>query len=479
MRNLLLAFGCVAAGTFLGAIRAEAQGWTMQNSGTTLTLYEVKMADSNTATAVGQFGTIRHTTDGGATWVGQTSGTTTDLFAVKFPNLTTTIAVGNNGLMLRTTNSGATWDSLPQVVVENLRGISFTEGVYGIVVGTNGTILKSTNAGESWAKIRGVTSSLYEVYFVNSLIGTVVGGSGTILKTTDGGSSWVPQTSGTFSILLGVSFSDLDHGTVVGGNGVILRTTNGGVNWFPQSSGTTATLTSVTMIDQNLAYAVGDSGLILRTGDGGNSWGRQTSGTAAGLKEISFATADIGLTVGTGGAILHTSDGGGPTLVTRSYPMIGGWNLVSIPLTVGDYSKGTLFPTASSDAFSYDTAAGYVLRTTLQNGVGYWLKFDTPQNVTMSGYLRNTDSIDVGPGWNLVGSVSGPVPVASVITIPPGNLAGGFYEFDSAYAVATTVVPGRAYWAKFYDVGKLVLVSSSSQTTAGAQASRKSQGLAR
>ena len=52
---------------------------------------------------------------------------------------------------------------------------------------------------------------------------------GAILRTTDGGTTWTPQTSGTASLLLGVSFTDSDNGTAVGVTGIILRTTNGGV----------------------------------------------------------------------------------------------------------------------------------------------------------------------------------------------------------------------------------------------------------
>ena len=64
------------------------------------------------------------------------------------------------------------------------------------------------------------------VSFVDENNGVVVGGA--ILRTTNGGTTWVPETSGTESSLVDISFPDTGHATAVGEDGTILRWTDGG-----------------------------------------------------------------------------------------------------------------------------------------------------------------------------------------------------------------------------------------------------------
>ncbi|MBI3193961.1 MAG: hypothetical protein HYZ34_05750, partial [Ignavibacteriae bacterium] len=136
-----------------------------------------------------------------------------------------------------------------------------------------------------------------------------------------------------------------------------------------------------------------------------------------------------------------------------------GWNLVAVPFTVNSYLKSNLFPTSSSDAFSY--ANGYQAKSTLKNGVGYWLKFDADsagnaQTIMMQGYPRTTDTVDVTSGWNLVGSVSQSV-VASAVSGLGTTIESSFYGFQSGYQQADTIQPGKSYWVKVSQDGQLVL----------------------
>ena len=72
------------------------------------------MTDTNAGTAVGDFGAIVRTTDGGATWVAQDSGTQDLLIGVSMTDANTGTAVGTSGDLIRetsfrTTDGGATW----------------------------------------------------------------------------------------------------------------------------------------------------------------------------------------------------------------------------------------------------------------------------------------------------------------------------------------------------------------------------------
>jgi hypothetical protein len=85
------------------------ESWTIQSSGTTQVLRGVCFADTNTGTAVGDAGTILHTSNGGASWTVQSSQTPYSLYGVCFTDGNTGTVDGDHGTILRTTTGGVTW----------------------------------------------------------------------------------------------------------------------------------------------------------------------------------------------------------------------------------------------------------------------------------------------------------------------------------------------------------------------------------
>lgn len=92
--------------------------WTTANSGLTWTpvtppantyyLRALDFVDDNDGWAVGRFGSIIHTTDGGASWIAQANPATTTLFDVDFSDNDHGIACGQD-MILYTTDSGQNW----------------------------------------------------------------------------------------------------------------------------------------------------------------------------------------------------------------------------------------------------------------------------------------------------------------------------------------------------------------------------------
>ncbi len=134
------------------------------------------------------------------------------------------------------------------------------------------------------------------------------------------------------------------------------------------------------------------------------------------------------------------------------------WNMLSVPLTVADYRKTILFPSAISNAFAYNSA--YIVKDTLENGPGYWLKFPALDTVTLTGTTRTLDTIDVIDGWNMVGSISNPVEVATIVQIPGGIVQSSYFGYSGSYVIEDTILPAQAYWVKVNGNGKLVLASA-------------------
>lgn len=135
-----------------------------------------------------------------------------------------------------------------------------------------------------------------------------------------------------------------------------------------------------------------------------------------------------------------------------------GWNMVSVPMRLTDYRKTAVYPTATSAAFAYEEE--YVIKDTLVHGRGYWAKFATGAGVSMLGYTRTTDTIDVTTGWNLVGSVSYSMPTSSIGSVPGGLVTSNFFGYDGSYAITDTIEPGKACWVNVSGNGSLILSSS-------------------
>jgi len=146
------------------------------------------------------------------------------------------------------------------------------------------------------------------------------------------------------------------------------------------------------------------------------------------------------------------------TNTTVSLSIATGWNLISVPATVSDYQKSMLFGTAVSEAFTYNN--GYVSSSTLANGIGYWLKFDADQIASVAGTRRDLDTISVVTGWNMIGSISDTVGVAGIGSISPGIVTSSFFEYIGSYISASQIEPGKGYWVKVNQDGKLILSAS-------------------
>ena len=248
----------------------------------------LRLVNANSRYAVGYYGTIVRTTDGGNNWTIQSSGTTQTLWAVSFTDSNNGTAVGEVGTILRTTDG---WRSLDDTA--NWNGAELACGF----------IYRQRQWDGCWRRRRhpqdhrrrkhlGLLSQAarrklcLESRLADSDTGTAVGGTfgqSEIFRTTDGGDHWIPQANPGTEFLFDVSFTDMNNGTAVGDQGTILRTTDGGNSWVPQTSGTTKTLYGVSFTDENngtvVGFEFGGTGIILRTTDGGKNWVEQTSGT--------------------------------------------------------------------------------------------------------------------------------------------------------------------------------------------------------
>jgi hypothetical protein len=129
------------------------------------------------------------------------------------------------------------------------------------------------------------------------------------------------------------------------------------------------------------------------------------------------------------------------TPITLHDALRSGWNLVSLPLTLNDYSKNSIFPNAVSNAFAFE--GSYVAKDPLVNNSGYWIKLSADEVIGMTGTRRLSDTVTVSEGWNLIGSFCKPVAVASMISTPPAIVTSDFFGYNGSYF----------YWVKTNQAG--------------------------
>ena len=118
-------------------------GWFWQNPlPTGNALNDVYFVDGSTGWAVGAYGTIIKTTDGGDNWSVQSTYKTYELKGVCFTDLNHGAAVGFaeagygfSGIILRTTDGGNNWIMQSNGASCMLNGVFFNDKYNGIVVG--------------------------------------------------------------------------------------------------------------------------------------------------------------------------------------------------------------------------------------------------------------------------------------------------------------------------------------------------------
>jgi hypothetical protein len=137
----------------------------------------------------------------------------------------------------------------------------------------------------------------------------------------------------------------------------------------------------------------------------------------------------------------------GQTQVT----MNPGWNLISIPRCVSDYSVTTVFPRKLQDACSYNMARQrYDTQQTMTNGVGYWVLYPTLSVITMIGCEPGALTVNVHrAGWVLIGSRATPVPASSLQLNNGAEIVGDVFSYEPIsmkYQKTTVINPGDACW---------------------------------
>ncbi len=290
---------------------------------------DVAFLDDSFGVAVGGFGAVLRTPNGGKDWISPPFPPTFHPFesvtTTRLPEQRNKLwAAGGTYLdtarIFCSVDSGISWT--PQRVPSPFKffDITFYDSLRGFAVGLDGALFCTQNGGKTWVKKNGNTTNwLLDVEMPNDSTIFAVGGFGTIIRSPDFGNTWNPLSSGTQEWLTSVSFIDDSFGVAVGNHGVVLRTQDRGDSWFDVSPPKAAEIdfTDVSLTRADFASnkngsggigvtAVGFNGVIYYSPDFGDTWIEQNSGTNFPLWGCYFLDSLKGWAVGEFGTILHT-----------------------------------------------------------------------------------------------------------------------------------------------------------------------------
>jgi hypothetical protein len=485
------------AGTGIGVFVSPDSGlhWSWVNDGfpSISTVYSLSFIGNRLFAGI-DHGDVNFTNDHGNSWTRSAAGMG---FALSISSLASRgadlFALAREGVY-HTSDVGASWtvrdsglprgDGTPQIIVDGS----------DLFVSNHPGLFSSSDDGVSWVEVdSGLPGNPPEVISLAALGGDVFTATNEgVFRSSNRGHTWMAANAGLDSvrswnasamsvIQFGASRSTLLASAVVyvlnegeRSQGIYRFDPDSG-KWFPSNTGLPADtfqsdpgLLSYPRIscftsEGDYVFAGTKGRGVFASSNGGGAW--VLLDTA--LTDHPMNARDILSLVAGDGYLFAGSYGSGVwrwPLGRVGPTAVGGWNMVSLPVTVPDARTSAVFPTAASNAFTYN-GSGYVVGDTLRNGEAYWLKFSGATDIPFNGPPILTDTVTVLSGWNMIGSITGPVSCGSINSVPPGIATSRFFGFRAGYFPSDTIYPGKGYWVKVDQAGQLVLSSSGLTST--------------
>jgi photosystem II stability/assembly factor-like uncharacterized protein len=195
--------------------------WVAAKTPTEQNLNSIYFANKNTGCAVGDYGTILMTHDGGKTWTQSQSPLNGTLLRVVFTDpLHAYILVRKTaslkGYLLKTTDGGRHWrvtefPSQFQTPIE-MAGMSFIDNNNGWICGKFGLVFHTTDGGESWNYVENARDAAGNKHLKDIVVTSnkeiwACGEHGTLIHSKNGGQSWEKLDLGEKSTFTSIEFN--------------------------------------------------------------------------------------------------------------------------------------------------------------------------------------------------------------------------------------------------------------------------------
>jgi photosystem II stability/assembly factor-like uncharacterized protein len=327
---------CAVAVMSAGAsanVQVGSSGWSWGNplpQGNTL---RAMAFSGTTGYAVGEFGTLLKTTDGGATWQGLPAGTFSNLTELQVLDANTLVA-GGGCVARRSTDGGQTFTRIGFTNVEsdcpadsNLAALSFLDPNLGYIFESAGQVFQTRDGGTRFAakiavpgtRTVGAGAIPTDAQFLSESTGFVSTSDGHIFQTTDSANSWKPVND-TGRAVRAMTFVSATVGYAVGDSNLFLKTSDGGATWVAKDIGAPGgqNLTAIRCADDKVCVVTTQGGAVIGvTTDGGTTWSWPTPSTDP-LFAASFASATRLVAAGQQGSTAYSDDAG------KNFTPVGG-----------------------------------------------------------------------------------------------------------------------------------------------------------
>src|SRR3954469_5089731 len=195
-------------------VRVAHAGWTWGSplpQGDTLSAIDFQ---GQRGYAVGEFGTMLRTDDGGRTWAGVSTGLTEDLTEVRMISGDSVVVAGGCPVR-RSDDGGRSFTRLPWTASDarctaGVSAVAFPAPAIGYLLLGNGNVLRSSDSGRTWSRRTAVpgtpaTSRASRVepsalVFTSTDTGFAATTNGDVFAPTDGGSTGTPVVQEPWSV---------------------------------------------------------------------------------------------------------------------------------------------------------------------------------------------------------------------------------------------------------------------------------------
>lgn len=256
-----------------GTMFESADGGKDWHPGTAITQSALLGVDCNAKwpIAVGQSGTVLIRRDG--KWQEVKSGTDARLLNVGVNDAGLAFAVGGFGTVLKSTDGGQSWEPvtfdweqmLGDVLEPHIYGVKVSNAGVVTIAGEFELILRSSDGGNTWEMLHKGDSSLFALALNDDGSGYAVGQEGKVLRTADGGKTWEKISVGTNANLLDV-LTDRDNMVHITGIRTLLQSPDDGKTWQSVDAGDVSSrwYQALGMSSDGSVFIVGHSGRIVQ-----------------------------------------------------------------------------------------------------------------------------------------------------------------------------------------------------------------------
>ena len=282
----------------------------------------------NRLVVVAERGIILLSDDNGKSWRQASTPASVSLLALQFVTDQIGWAVGHFGVVLHTEDGGLTWtrqldgkQAAQRMSDDAQSRLQQHDG--------NPDVLQKRLAEAQRAVAEGPDKPFLDLYFENERVGYVVGAYNWIFRTDDGGRSWQPWQShvdnpGGFHL-----YAIRPAGSalfLVGEQGLLLRSLDGGANFSKMPSPYNGTYFGLLTLADGGLLAYGLRGSAFRSDDQGAHWSKVDSASQNALSAALMLQDGAVLLVSQAGEMVLSKDGGRsfqPQKIPNSKPFTG------------------------------------------------------------------------------------------------------------------------------------------------------------